>query len=73
MGTWLLISRNHPNSLIKRRVLPLNGLSKHLLMLHPVNPSNGNVPNLILLCLMPDDFTHHGESAVTQFRLIQVC
>jgi hypothetical protein len=36
--------------------------------MHPVNPLSGNVPYfIILLCLMPDNFTRQGESAVTQW------
>jgi hypothetical protein len=39
-----------------------------------INPLSGNVPphedvpyvSIILLCLVPDDFTCHGESAATQ-------
>jgi hypothetical protein len=36
-----------------------------------INPLSGNAPRctyfIILLCLMPDDFTHQGESAATQW------
>jgi hypothetical protein len=36
--------------------------------MHPVNPLSGNVPYfIILLCLMPDNFTRQGESAATQW------
>jgi hypothetical protein len=32
------------------------------------NPLSGNASHfIILLCLMPDDFTHQGESAATQW------
>ena len=34
--------------------------------MHPVNPLSGNASHfIILLCLMPDDFTRQGESAAT--------
>ncbi len=39
--------------------------------MHPVNPLSDNAPYfIILLCLMPDDFTHQGESAATQWVVI---
>jgi hypothetical protein len=37
--------------------------------MHPVNPfKSGNASHfIILLCLMPDDFTRQGESAATHW------
>ena len=52
--------------LIKGRVLPLNGLTKQ-----SVNPDAPYF--IILLCLMPDDFTHQGESAATQWVNQTIC
>jgi hypothetical protein len=56
-------------------VLLLNGLSRLSAHMHPVNPLSGNVPRctlhvlliIMLLCLMPDDFSCQGESAATQW------
>jgi hypothetical protein len=38
--------------------------------MQPVNPLSGNAPYfIILLCLMPDDFTRQGESGGTVLPL----
>jgi hypothetical protein len=39
-----------------------------------INPLSGNAPYfVILLCLMPDDFTRQGENAATQWVNIVLC
>jgi hypothetical protein len=39
-----------------------------------INPLSGNVRYfIILLCLMPDDFTRQGESAATEWVNQTIC
>jgi hypothetical protein len=39
-----------------------------------INPLSDNAPYfVILLCLTPDDFTHQGESAATQWVNQTIC
>jgi hypothetical protein len=59
---------------VKGRMLPHKGYQTICQLMNPLNLLIGNASYFIIsLCLMPDDFTHQGKSAATQWVNQTIC